>query len=299
MNTAAICVRGLHKTFDGVTVLDSLDLHIGYGEIYGLLGANGAGKSTAVRLLCGLLAADAGSGGCLGRPLGSALPELGYVPQRGNLYNDLTIRENLTFFAAARALDSVSQRVQSTLVEHGLVERAGQRVGSLSGGWRQRVAFAAALLHQPRLLVLDEPGAGLDLQARARLWAAIRQQAEQHGSTVLVTTHYAEEAARCDRVGYLHGGRLVAEGRASCLASALGLAVWQIDVARPIDLPVLPQQATFCMTRSADGWRLIVVGNALPVELVAWCAHHAAVMTAVAPQLEDALIWLGRDPLPA
>ncbi len=301
MMTQAIDIRGLKKCFGALTAVNELDLVIGYGEIYGLLGANGAGKSTAMRLICGLLHADSGTGHCLNRPLGSAMPELGYMPQRGNLYDDLSVAENLRFFAGAHALLNITERVNQLIATHQLSQYAQQRVGNLSGGWRQRVAFAAALIHQPRLLLLDEPSAGLDPQARERLWLAIRRLSDE-SVTVLITTHYIEEASRCDRIGYLQTGRMVAQGPAHQLASSLGLSVWQVSLPNEGTLFDIPESVLanlplcdMCITRVSDGWRLTgLASTPLPLELVSWCNQHATLISS-SPTLSDALAWLGRE----
>lgn len=300
MKPYAIEVRGLKKTFGQLPVLDQLDLLVNHGEVYGLLGANGAGKSTAMRLVCGLLRADAGTGYCLDYPLGNPIPELGYMPQRGNLYDDLTIVENLRFFASAHALDFANDRVDELLMIHELTGRAHQRVSNLSGGWRQRVAFAAALLHSPRLLLLDEPSAGLDPQAREHLWQAIRQLSDHDKVTVLVTTHYTEEASRCDRIGYLSDGHLAAEGAAHQLANDIGLTTWHIALPHPSSLISQPEaiqddlaSAKMSMIRTSDGWRITGrMGMLLPAALTHWCEHSHVQILPVTATLADALAWL-------
>ncbi len=303
MMAQSIVMHGLRKCFGALTAVNELNLAIGYGEIYGLLGPNGAGKSTAIRLICGLLRADGGTGHCLNHPLGSTIPELGYMPQRGNLYDDLTVTENLRFFAGAHALVNVAERVQQMLATHDLSQYARQRVSNLSGGWRQRVAFAAALIHQPRLLLLDEPSAGLDPQARERLWLAIRRLSIDQGVTVLVTTHYSDEAGRCDRIGYLQAGCLVAEGSAHQMAGSLGLSTWHIGLPSQPGFPDIPESivaeftlSAMCITRVSDGWRLTGTANTqLPRELITWCSQYAVRITPLNPTLNDALAWLGRE----
>lgn len=270
----ALTLAGITRSFGATTVLSGLDLSIGTGEVFGLLGPNGAGKTTALRIICGLLAPDGGNGQCLGQRLGKPVHGLGYMPQRGGLYDDLSIVENLEFLARAHALDDAAATVSQALDTHGLRERRTQRVGHLSGGWRQRVALAAALLHRPRMLLLDEPSAGLDPQAREVLWTRLRQLADA-GTTLLVTTHYADEAERCDRLGYLDGGRLTVTGRPDRIASDLELAVLCAD--RPSTLPALPDAV---LIRDGNGWRLIAPAKALQAEM-----REPA-------RLGDALSWL-------
>jgi len=268
---SALELVGVGKRYGVTPVLDGLNLRVHCGEIVGLLGPNGAGKTTSLRIICGLLAADAGSGHCLGTPLGRTAPGLGYVPQRGGLYDDLRIRENLLFLARAHGLPDPAGRVASTIAEHALQARADQRIAALSGGWRQRIALAAALLHAPRLLLLDEPTAGLDHEAREALWQRLRNLAAG-GAAVLVSTHHAEEAERCDRVGWLAGGRLRVEGRPDAIGSALGLSACRLSEAPSPH----PEQLAI---RDGSGWRLIGPAALAPV-------------TADGARLGEALAWL-------
>ena len=270
MPEATLSVNGLYKRFGTVTALDGLTLALPAGEIYGLLGPNGAGKTTLLRIVCGVLSADAGEGQCLGMPVGAAAPAgLGYIPQRGGLYDDLSVAENLRFFARAHGLASPRRVVTQALAAHDLNEKAGQRVGTLSGGWRQRTALAAALLHAPRLVLLDEPTAGLDTEARERLWARLRNLSA-HGTTLLVTTHYADEAERCDRIGYLTSGRLRAQGAPGSLAAELGLAVWRIQTTAGTPHSTPPEIAGIRFSRDADGWRAVCRATSTPPTLAAW-----------------------------
>ncbi len=293
MADTVLVARGLHKRFGAVTALDDLSLALRHGEIYGLLGPNGAGKTTALRIICGLLVADAGDGHCLTVPLGERPAGLGYLPQGGGLYDDLTVSENLRFFARAHGLSRPVDRVSVTLTAHGLTERARQRVGTLSGGWRQRVALAAALMHAPQLLLLDEPTAGLDAQARERLWQQLRTLSAQ-AVTILITTHYADEAERCDRIGYLTAGRLRAEGPPSRLSHKLGLNVWRIGASgEPYE--TLPQIDSLRFIRDSDGWRAVARAIDLPPALTEWCAQAGVRPELTAPRLGDALVWLAGE----
>jgi ABC-2 type transport system ATP-binding protein len=292
----AIEMTGLNKRFGKVLALNGLNIAIKRGEIYGLLGANGAGKSTTIRLICGLLQADAGAGHCLGSALGVPSGDLGYMPQRGNLYDDLTVDENLRFFAGAHGLHTVD--IPALLLIHDLSARAQQRVGTLSGGWRQRVAFVVSILHQPKLLLLDEPSAGLDPQAREQLWTAIRNLASQQGTTVLVSTHYIEEASRCDRIGYLSGGQLLAEGEPHQLADKLKLQTWHIALREglPNTIDGL-SMAHACLNRVSDGWRCVALKEStLPTAVADWCKQNAVTATATQTDLADVLAWLAHMP---
>ncbi len=215
---AVIAVQGLSKSFGGKTAVSGLTLSVQKGEIFGFLGPNGSGKTTSIRMLCGLLTPDAGSGTCLGYDVRSQTRsikrEVGYMPQRFGFYEDLSIRENLEFIAAVYEMKGRPAAVDAALQQLGLVQRQKQMAGTLSGGWKQRMALAACLLHQPRLLLLDEPTAGVDPKARRDFWVEIKQLAES-GVTVLVSTHYMDEAERCTRLGYIAYGKLLAEGTAA------------------------------------------------------------------------------------
>jgi ABC-2 type transport system ATP-binding protein len=212
---AVIDVRGLNKRFGDRQVVKDLAIRVGAGRICGFLGPNGAGKTTTLRMLCGLLTPDSGEGTCLGFDLRRQAAEIkrrtGYMTQRFSLYEDLTIEENLAFVARVYELDRRRARVDAALVRLGLEQRRRQLAGALSGGWKQRLALAAATLHEPRLLLLDEPTAGVDPEARRSFWDEIHALAGQ-GLTVLVSTHYMDEAERCHEIAYIADGRLLARG---------------------------------------------------------------------------------------
>ena len=284
----ALRTRELRKRFGAITALDGLSLAILRGEIYGLLGANGAGKTTALRIVCGLLQADAGDGHCLGRPLGTTPAGLGYMPQRGGLYDDLSVAENLRFFARAQGLRRPEAAVVDTLEKHHLGARAAQRVGVLSGGWRQRVALAASLLHEPKLLLLDEPSAGLDPLAREALWRRLRALTTL-GTTVLVTTHYADEAERCDRIGYLDAGRLRIEGAPDRIAEQVDISVWRVDPEVPSPPPM---RGMHCL-RDAAGWRVIAKREVASPAFTSWLEDARGLPEPA--RLADALSWLAAD----
>lgn len=223
--TGAIDVHGLVKRFGPRTVVDNVDLSIAAGRICGFLGPNGSGKTTTLRMISGLLDPDGGGGTCLGLDLIKDRDEIkrqvGYMTQRFGLYEDLTIRENLDFVARLHGLD-VRPVVDAALERLGLTTRADQLAGRLSGGWKQRLALAAAVLHQPRLLLLDEPTAGVDPKARRVFWDQIHAYAAD-GVTVLVSTHYMDEAERCHEIAYIAYGRLLARGTAPEVIAASGL----------------------------------------------------------------------------
>jgi len=211
----AIEVTGLVKRFDGKAVVDHVSMSVAYGEIAGFLGPNGSGKTTTIRVMCGLLTPDEGEGQVLGYDIRTQTlkikREVGYMTQRFSFYEDLSIEENLTFVARLYELDGVQTHVHDTLEELGLYSRRKQLAGTLSGGWKQRLALAACIMHKPRLLLLDEPTAGVDPKARREFWDEIHLRANG-GLTVLVSTHYMDEAERCDRINYISYGKLIASG---------------------------------------------------------------------------------------
>ena len=211
----AIDVTGLSKSFGKKTVVDDVALQLAEGRICGFLGPNGSGKTTTLRMLCGLLTPDAGEGTCLGFDIRTQAEEIkrrtGYMTQRFSLYEDLTIEENLAFIARVYSLDRRRERVDQALETLGLKERRAQLAGALSGGWKQRLALAGATLHEPRLLLLDEPTAGVDPRARRTFWDEIHRLAGR-GLTVLVSTHYMDEAERCHEIAYILEGHLLARG---------------------------------------------------------------------------------------
>ncbi|MEY4748780.1 MAG: hypothetical protein RIQ60_994 [Pseudomonadota bacterium] len=214
----AIDVRGLVKRYGALTVVDDVALQVGAGRICGFLGPNGSGKTTTIRMLCGLLTPDAGEGRCLGldirRQAAAIKRQVGYMTQKFGLYDDLSIRQNLDFVARLFELPERRQAVDTALDRLGLTARQRQLAGSLSGGWKQRLALAACLIHSPRLLLLDEPTAGVDPKARREFWDQIHQLAADEGITVLVSTHYMDEAERCDELVYIAYGRVLARGTA-------------------------------------------------------------------------------------
>ncbi len=227
-----IDVSGVTKRFGDRLVVNQIGLQVAAGEIYGFLGPNGSGKTTFLRMLCGLLTPDAGSGHCLGFDILTQAPQIkrriGYMTQRFSLYEDLTIAENLDFIARVYEVRDRKIAVQRGLERLGLAERRHQLAGVLSGGWKQRLALAACLIHQPRLLLLDEPTAGVDPKARRDFWEELHRLAAE-GLTVLITTHYMDEAERCHRLAYIAYGNLLARGTVADVVASAGLSTWEID----------------------------------------------------------------------
>ncbi|MGQ0546328.1 MAG: ABC transporter ATP-binding protein [Betaproteobacteria bacterium] len=230
MTDLAIDVRGLNKSFGKKHVVKDFSLQVRRGEIYGFLGPNGSGKTTSIRMICGLLKPDSGEGTCLGydiRDSAAVKRETGYMTQRFSLWEDLTIRENLDFVARMYGMKERKEAVAATLKELGLLNREKQLAGTLSGGWKQRLALAACMLHRPRLLLLDEPTAGVDPQARRDFWEEIHTLAAS-GISVLVSTHYMDEAERCHRLAYIAYGTLLATGTPEEVLHRVRLTAFQV-----------------------------------------------------------------------
>lgn len=273
--TLAIDVHGMTKRFGERTVVNRIGLEVRRGEIYGFLGPNGSGKTTFIRMLCGLLRADEGSGTCLGydviRESESIKAEVGYMTQRFSFYEDLSIAENLDFVARMFAVKNRREAVERSLQLLGLAERQQQLAGQLSGGWKQRLALAACLIHQPKLLLLDEPTAGVDPKARREFWEQIHQLAAE-GLTFLITTHYMDEAERCHRVAYIAYGRLLTHGTVPDVIAQARLTTWAVSG------PNLHQLAEE-LRRHPSVRQAVAFGNRLHVS----SDDAAALDTAIAP----------------
>lgn len=274
----AIDVTGVTKRFGDKTVVNAIDLQVRRGEIYGFLGPNGSGKTTFIRMLCGLLTPDAGSGTCLGYDLLTQQAEIkshvGYMTQKFSYYEDLSIRENLDFIARIYDVPDRAAAVQRSLDRLGLANRSRQLAGQLSGGWKQRLALAACLIHTPQLLLLDEPTAGVDPKARREFWDEIHQLAAE-GLTVLITTHYMDEAERCHRLAYLAYGNLLTRGTLEQVLASAKLSTW--SVSGP-DLRTLAAKL-----RGRDGVEQVVAfGNILHVS-----GHDAAKLEATIAAVRD------------
>jgi ABC-type multidrug transport system ATPase subunit len=230
MTGFVIDVHELRKSFGARKVVEGLTLQVAAGEICGFLGANGSGKTTTIRMLCGLLTPDGGGGTCLGLDILREAPlirrQIGYMTQRFSFYDDLTVSENLNFVASVYELSDRRVAVREIVERMGLADRTDQLAGQLSGGWKQRLALAACVLHQPKLLLLDEPTAGVDAKARREFWDLIHDLAGE-GLTVLVSTHYMDEAERCKRIVYLSHGHIVAQGSPEDIARRSGLVTYE------------------------------------------------------------------------
>ena len=224
-----IDVRGLNKHFGDKHVVRDVSLQVRPGEIFGFLGPNGSGKTTTIRMVCGLLTPDSGSGTCLGFDILKQSEQIkrqaGYMTQKFSYWDDLSIRENLDFVARMYGMSNRRQVVEEALEGLGLSARATQLTGALSGGWKQRLALAACMLHQPKLLLLDEPTAGVDPSARRDFWEELHRLSAR-GITVLVSTHYMDEAERCHKLAYIAYGELLAQGTAQEVIASQALSTW-------------------------------------------------------------------------
>ena len=240
MSESAVAVRGLARRFGDLWAVRDVSLDIAVGEVFGVLGPNGAGKSTTIRMLCGILAPTSGGGRVLGLDLvsdGEAIKQgIGYMTQAFSLYADLSVEENLRFYAGIHGLPFLrpSPRVAEQLARYSLEERRRQIVGTLSGGWRQRVALACATVHQPRLLILDEPTAGVDPVSRREFWQLVGELARA-GTTVLATTHYMDEAERCHRLAFIFRGQVLDVGRPEEVVARRELVAAEVDLTGAVD----------------------------------------------------------------
>lgn len=295
----AIDVRGLSKQFGGRTVVDGIDIQVRRGEICGFLGPNGSGKTTTIRMLCGLLEPCGGEGQCLGFDLLTQSRQIklrtGYMTQKFGLYEDLSIEENLRFIAQVYDMPQEQDLVRKTLERLGLYERRQQLAGALSGGWKQRLALAACLLHEPELLLLDEPTAGVDPKARRDFWHQIHLLAAE-GLTVLVSTHYMDEAERCHRLAYISYGKLLTAGTTQEVIDNSRLKTWSVTGAH--------LDRVIALTAAHPEWMAVPFGAEIHVSSVgeidfgAWLSAiesgHPWQVQGIATGLEDVFIHLSR-----
>ena len=297
MTDHVIDVHDLRKSFGALKVVDGLSLQVAKGEICGFLGANGSGKTTTIRILCGLLVADSGHGTCLGLDIIRQAPlirrQVGYMTQKFSFYDDLTVFENLDLVASVYEMPHAREAVRSIMERMGLADRRDQLAAQLSGGWKQRLALAACILHEPQLLLLDEPTAGVDAKARREFWDLIHDMASD-GLTVLVSTHYMDEAERCNRIVYLADGRIVVQGSGEDVSHHSGLITFEatgenIDAAaRSLRRrPGIEAAAVFGRALHVAGTDRTALENAI------YAAQNGALAwREVEPRLEDVFIHM-------
>ena len=294
---AVIDVRGLTKRYGDRVVVDHFDMRVPKGRIYGFLGPNGSGKTTTIRMLCGLLTPDEGEGTCLGYDIRteSALikRQVGYMTQRFGLYEDLSIEENLDFIARVYDVADRSRKVTDTLERLGLATRRKQLAGALSGGWKQRLALAACLIHEPRLLLLDEPTAGVDPAARRDFWDQIHDLAAA-GLTVLVSTHYMDEAERCHELAYISYGKLLTRGTVAEVIAAAGLTTWSIAGDKLVEVGHLLRNAPGIKTVAPFGATLHVSADSTEAleRATSPLKGRGLKIDVIEPSLEDVFIAL-------
>jgi ABC-2 type transport system ATP-binding protein len=298
MMDIAIEVENLTKSFGGRQVVRNLSMQVKRGTIYGFLGPNGSGKTTTIRMLCGLLTPDAGRGTCLGFDIRTQADRIkrrvGYMTQRFSLYHDLSVRENLEFVARIYGLATPVAAAQAMIARLGLEARSAQLAGSLSGGWKQRLSLGACTLPNPELLLLDEPTAGVDPTARREFWREIHAFADD-GITVLVSTHYMDEAERCHEIAYIADGDLLARGTVEQVLCRAALTTF---VVRGDGLPELADKlaaAPGVDTVAPFGASLHVSGRnpeALQAAIAAYRDDPRLAWTQSAPSLEDVFIEL-------
>ncbi|MGE3865765.1 MAG: ABC transporter ATP-binding protein [Hyphomonadaceae bacterium] len=297
MTEPVIDVRGLTKRFAGKLAVENFDLQVGRGAIYGFLGPNGSGKTTTIRMVCGLLTPDAGEGRVLGydvrRESLRIKARVGYMTQRFSLYEDLSIRENLAFVAQLYEMPDGDKRVDAAIADLGLERRQHQLAGALSGGWKQRLALAACMLHEPELLLLDEPTAGVDPKARREFWDQIRRFS-QAGVTTLVSTHYMDEAVQCDSIAYIAYGHKILDAPTSEIPARVGLSALLVEggdlnaASRALEgAPGVEFVARFGAALHAVGVDAVALERA-----VAPLRAQGFTVAAIEPGLEEAFIHL-------
>jgi ABC-2 type transport system ATP-binding protein len=298
MSNFVIEVKGLIKCFDKKIVVNGVDLNVKKGEVFGFLGPNGSGKTTTIRMLCGLLKPDGGSGRCLGYDLLSQTENIkqrvGYMTQKFSLYTELSIEENLNFIAQIYGVSDRKKKVEEALENLGLTDRRKQLTGELSGGWKQRVALATCLIHDPDLLLLDEPTAGVDPIARREFWDQIHSLSDR-GITALISTHYMDEAERCTRIAYLSQGHILTTGTVQEVINGTQLKTWEIKGSVTTSLLQKTKQLEGVIQAALFGNIIHVCGydtKKIEQSLIQLSATETIQWYAIDTTLEDAFISL-------
>lgn len=293
-----IDVSNLCKSFNSKRVVNNVNLTVKKGEVYGFLGPNGSGKTTTIRMICGLLTADSGSGTCLGydifKDTDKIKKSVGYMTQYFSFYKDLSVEQNLKFIARVYGINDINKNVYKIMEENSLLQFKNQLTGRLSGGWQQRVALAACLLHKPSLLLLDEPTAGIDPIARRVFWDKIHSLSEQ-GITTLMSTHYMDEAERCTRLAYIAYGDLLIEGSVDEVIAATKIVTWNVfgDVTTKLlqkikRLPGVKQASLFGREIHACGYDKNIIAEGLKTISQEYNIQYQLISST----LEDAFISL-------
>lgn len=297
MNDWAINVKNLTKKFGNKTVVNNIDLQVPKGKIYGFLGPNGSGKTTTIRMLCGLLTPDGGEGTCLGfdilKQSKIIRKKVGYMTQKFSFWEDLTIRENLEFTAQIYGLDNIKERTNQTLEKLGLTNRAEQLAGTLSGGWKQRLALAACILHEPEILLLDEPTAGVDPKARREFWDELNRLSDS-GITILVSTHYMDEAERCHKIIYIAYGNIMAQGSVDFVIKNTALHTLELEGKNLNELQQQLSNIPNIITMALFGEKLHICGtdgNYLQKQLEPILKKYKISCRKTETSLEDAFIY--------
>mgnify|MGYP004504006793 CR=1 FL=1 len=297
MNDWAINVKNLTKKFGNKTVVNNIDLQVPKGKIYGFLGPNGSGKTTTIRMLCGLLTPDGGEGTCLGfdilKQSKIIRKKVGYMTQKFSFWEDLTIRENLEFTAQIYGLDNIKERTNQTLEKLGLTNRAEQLAGTLSGGWKQRLALAACILHEPEILLLDEPTAGVDPKARREFWDELNRLSDS-GITILVSTHYMDEAERCHKIIYIAYGNIMAQGSVDFVIKNAALHTLELEGKNLNELQQQLSNIPNIITMALFGEKLHICGtdgNYLQKQLEPILKKYKISCRETETSLEDAFIY--------
>ncbi|MFK7968478.1 MAG: ABC transporter ATP-binding protein [Rickettsiaceae bacterium] len=286
----------LTKIFGTKKVVDDFSIQVPRGKIFGFLGPNGSGKTTTIRMICGLLTADEGKGTCLGYDINTQSElirqHVGYMTQKFSYWEDLTIQENLEFVVNMFGLDRPKERVQKALKDLGLQQRQKQLAGNLSGGWKQRLALAACIIHEPEVLLLDEPTAGVDPKARREFWDEIHRLVAD-GLTVLVSTHYMDEAERCHEIIYIAEGKLIVRGTVANVIEHAGLITWVVRGKNLVDLQKKLESHPAITSIAPFGDSLHISGidiNALDKAILPYRNDHNYKWTTSVPSMEDAFI---------
>ena len=297
MNDWAINVKNLTKKFGNKTVVNNIDLQVPKGKIYGFLGPNGSGKTTTIRMLCGLLTPDGGEGTCLGfdilKQSKIIRKKVGYMTQKFSFWEDLTIRENIEFTAQIYGLDNIKERTNQTLEKLGLTNRAEQLAGTLSGGWKQRLALAACILHEPEILLLDEPTAGVDPKARREFWDELNRLSDS-GITILVSTHYMDEAERCHKIIYIAYGNIMAQGSVDFVIKNTALHTLELEGKNLNELQQQLSNIPNIITMALFGEKLHICGtdgNYLQKQLEPILKKYKISCRETETSLEDAFIY--------